>query len=103
MWHALSEATARAPASVPKSKPPVSLHGQLLWRDFNNLIANGDPLDAIVQSYEERIRFLEAEIRQMTSLSNQSEVDQNLIIDFQIKLDQLSRENENLKKQVSFG
>ena len=40
MWHALSEAAARAPASVPKSKPPVSLHGQLLWRDFNNLIAH---------------------------------------------------------------
>ena len=40
MWHTLMEATARAPASVPKSKPPVSLHGQLLWRDFNNLIAH---------------------------------------------------------------
>lgn len=40
MWHALTEASERAPASVPKSKPPVSLHGQLLWRDFNNLIAH---------------------------------------------------------------
>lgn len=39
-WNAVSEATSRAPASAPKSKPPVSLHGQLLWRDFNNLIAH---------------------------------------------------------------
>lgn len=40
VWYAVSEAVNRAPASVSKSKPPVSLHGQLLWRDFNNLIAH---------------------------------------------------------------
>lgn len=40
VWYAVAEAVARAPASVSKSKPPVSLHGQLMWRDFNNLIAH---------------------------------------------------------------
>mmetsp|Transcript_22683 Transcript_22683/g.56048 ORF Transcript_22683/g.56048 Transcript_22683/m.56048 type:complete len:283 (+) Transcript_22683:1150-1998(+) len=40
VWHAISDAVAQAPASAPKSKPPVSLHGQMLWRDFNNLIAH---------------------------------------------------------------
>ena len=40
MWHAVSESIVRAPASVAKSKPPTSLHGQLLWRDYNNLIAH---------------------------------------------------------------
>jgi cryptochrome len=40
VWYAISEAIERAPASTPVSKPPVSLHGQMLWRDFNNLIAH---------------------------------------------------------------
>eukprot|EP00567_Pseudictyota_dubia_P010703 CAMPEP_0197453670 /NCGR_PEP_ID=MMETSP1175-20131217/35645_1 /TAXON_ID=1003142 /ORGANISM="Triceratium dubium, Strain CCMP147" /LENGTH=561 /DNA_ID=CAMNT_0042987035 /DNA_START=215 /DNA_END=1900 /DNA_ORIENTATION=- len=40
VWYAISESISRAPASVSKSKPPVSLHGQLMWRDFNNLIAH---------------------------------------------------------------
>jgi len=40
VWYAITEAINRAPASTPKSKPPVSLHGQMLWRDFNNLIAH---------------------------------------------------------------
>lgn len=39
-WHAIADAIARAPASCRKTAPPVSLHGQLLWRDFNNLIAH---------------------------------------------------------------
>lgn len=40
VWHAINNAIEKAPASAPKSKPPVSLHGQMLWRDFNNLIAH---------------------------------------------------------------
>jgi cryptochrome len=40
VWVALDEAVARASANVKVSKPPVSLHGQLLWRDFNNLMAH---------------------------------------------------------------
>lgn len=39
-WHAVSDATAKASSKTSRSKPPVSLHGQLLWRDFNNLIAH---------------------------------------------------------------
>ena len=39
-WHAVSDANARASPKTSRSKPPVSLHGQLLWRDFNNLIAH---------------------------------------------------------------
>lgn len=38
LWYAISESTQRSNAS-PKTKPPVSLHGQVLWRDFNNLMA----------------------------------------------------------------
>lgn len=38
VWFAIEEASARSSTSK-KSQPPVSLHGQLLWRDFNNLIA----------------------------------------------------------------
>lgn len=30
----------KAPPHVKRSKPPVSLHGQLLWRDFNHLMAH---------------------------------------------------------------
>ena len=40
VWHAIAEAIAKTPASTPKSKPPVSLHGQLLWREFNHLMAH---------------------------------------------------------------
>lgn len=39
-WHAVADANRKASSKVNKSKPPVSLHGQLLWRDFNNLIAH---------------------------------------------------------------
>lgn len=39
-WHAVSDANRRASSGTNRSKPPVSLHGQLLWRDFNNLIAH---------------------------------------------------------------
>jgi len=38
MWYAIEDSSERS--SAPKSKPPVSLHGQLLWRDFNHLIAH---------------------------------------------------------------
>jgi len=37
VWFALDEAIARA--SKAATKPPVSLHGQMLWRDFNHLMA----------------------------------------------------------------
>lgn len=37
MWYAIEESCRRSNAT--KSKPPVSLDGQMLWRDFNNLIA----------------------------------------------------------------
>jgi len=39
VWVALDNAIAKSSA-VKISKPPVSLHGQLLWRDFNNLMAH---------------------------------------------------------------
>ena len=39
VWWKLEEVIAQVP-STPRSKPPVSLHGQLLWRDFNNLMAH---------------------------------------------------------------
>ena len=38
MWYAIEESSSKSDAK--KSKPPVSLHGQLMWRDFNNLIAH---------------------------------------------------------------
>jgi cryptochrome len=39
LWHAISESSQRSSVTA-KSKPPVSLHGQVLWRDFNNLMAH---------------------------------------------------------------
>lgn len=39
VWTALDNAIATATTNK-LSKPPVSLHGQLLWRDFNNLMAH---------------------------------------------------------------
>ena len=39
VWVVLDEAVSRA-KGVTVTKPPVSLHGQLLWRDFNNLMAH---------------------------------------------------------------
>ena len=38
-WHAVEESRMRSGAKT-LSKPPTSLHGQLLWRDFNNLMAH---------------------------------------------------------------
>jgi cryptochrome len=43
VWFALDAAIARA--TVTASKPPVSLHGQMLWRDFNNLMAHDANLE----------------------------------------------------------
>ncbi|KAL3918704.1 MAG: hypothetical protein SGILL_004109 [Bacillariaceae sp.] len=39
VWTALDDAIAKA-TTDRRSKPPVSLHGQMLWRDFNNLMAH---------------------------------------------------------------
>ena len=39
VWCAIDAAIAKSSVSSV-SKPPVSLHGQLLWRDFNNLMAH---------------------------------------------------------------
>ena len=39
-WYAVAEANARASPGTNLSRPPVSLHGQLLWRDFNHLMAH---------------------------------------------------------------
>ena len=39
VWYAIDKAIAKSSVSNA-SKPPVSLHGQLLWRDFNNLMAH---------------------------------------------------------------
>ena len=39
-WHAVADATKRAKSTTKRTVPPVSLHGQLLWRDFNNLLAH---------------------------------------------------------------
>ena len=38
VWHAIETANKRAKTN--RTQPPVSLHGQLLWRDFNNLMAH---------------------------------------------------------------
>lgn len=43
MWHALEDSKVQAKKNKPSttfSKPPVSLDGQLLWRDFNYLVAH---------------------------------------------------------------
>lgn len=39
VWKAISDSIAKSSVKSP-SRPPVSLHGQLLWREFNNLIAH---------------------------------------------------------------
>ena len=39
VWYRLDEAIEKASVKTV-SKPPVSLHGQMLWRDFNNLMAH---------------------------------------------------------------
>ena len=39
VWYAIDTAISKSSVTTV-SKPPVSLHGQLLWRDFNNLIAH---------------------------------------------------------------
>lgn len=39
VWYEVEKAIALAPASVKATKPPVSLYGQILWREFNHLIA----------------------------------------------------------------
>ena len=39
-WYTIADAIERAPANITRTKPPVSLHGQILWREFNYLIAH---------------------------------------------------------------
>lgn len=39
IWFAIDDAISKASVTTV-SKPPVSLQGQMLWRDFNNLIAH---------------------------------------------------------------
>ena len=39
VWFAIDDAISKS-SVTSVSKPPVSLHGQLLWRDFNNLMAH---------------------------------------------------------------
>ena len=41
-YHELTKVYDQFPASK-LSKPPVSLHGQLMWRDYNNLMAYTTP------------------------------------------------------------
>eukprot|EP00978_Attheya_sp_CCMP212_P033826 scaffold138559_cov48-Attheya_sp.AAC.2 len=41
-YHELSKVYAKFPASKV-SQPPVSLHGQLMWRDYNNLMGYTTP------------------------------------------------------------
>ena len=40
VWYAIEESSSRSNSNTTRSRPPVSLHGQLLWRDFNNLMAH---------------------------------------------------------------
>ena len=41
VWTALNDALEKSTTPAPsRSKPPVSLHGQVLWRDFNKLMAH---------------------------------------------------------------
>lgn len=43
-YHALSEVYAECPMPTKTlSKPPVSLHGQLIWREYNNLMGYSTP------------------------------------------------------------
>ncbi len=39
LWYAITDSSQRS-SVTNKSKPPVSLHGQALWRDFNHLMAH---------------------------------------------------------------
>lgn len=39
VWFAIETAVSKSSVATI-SKPPVSLHGQILWRDFNNLMAH---------------------------------------------------------------
>lgn len=41
-YHELSKTYAKFPASK-LSQPPVSLHGQLMWREYNNLMGYTTP------------------------------------------------------------
>ena len=47
-WHSMSSAVSKAPPSAKRSKPPVSLLGQLIWREFNNLKAHSANTQGLV-------------------------------------------------------
>lgn len=79
-----------------------SFHGMGGLSGFNSLtnmvaLEDQDSLSAVVRSYEERINFLETEIRRISRLSNGSDVDQQLLQDLQCEVDRLSMENEELR------
>jgi cryptochrome len=38
VWHSVADAISKSSVKKP-TQPPVSLHGQLLWREFNNFMA----------------------------------------------------------------
>ena len=59
-----------------------------------------DSLAAVVQSYEQRILFLEAEIRRLSGLRTVAEVDDSVVVDLQVRIDQLARENDNLRREI---
>mmetsp|Transcript_31031 Transcript_31031/g.48372 ORF Transcript_31031/g.48372 Transcript_31031/m.48372 type:complete len:392 (-) Transcript_31031:8-1183(-) len=40
MWEAVEEAVKKAPSSCERTKPPTSLLGQIIWREFNYLMAH---------------------------------------------------------------
>lgn len=46
VWYTIADAIQKAPANVNKTKPPVSLHGQLLWREFNHCMARSSNLNS---------------------------------------------------------
>jgi chromosome segregation protein len=72
------------------------LSGFSSMTDFSSL-EDQDSLSAVVRSYEERVNFLETEIRRISRLSNGSDVDQQLLSDLQCEVDRLSLENEELR------
>ena len=88
--------TSQMQNSLSSFQSMGSLSGFNSLTDFGAL-EDQDSLSAVVRSYEERVNFLENEIRRISRLSNGSDVDQQLLADLQHEIDRLSMENEELR------
>lgn len=88
--------TSQMQNSLSSFQSMGSLSGFNSLTDFGAL-EDQDSLSAVVRSYEERVNFLENEIRRISRLSDGSDVDQQLLADLQHEIDRLSMENEELR------